>query len=136
MIDYLGSARVGFRGIEWERDDLRGVSSDDGGLETEQFPAGFEAEGRGVGGDGVQDPGRAVRVADLGGGGHGGKPGGGESADVDVEGVDAGCEITELLDGVEHGGGGAGGKERVGDDVHGDEVGDALDERGLSTNQR
>lgn len=76
------------------------------------------------------------RVADLGGGGHGGKPGGGESADVDVEGGGAGSEVRELLDGVEHGGGGAGGEEGVGDDVHGDEVGDALDERGLSTKQR
>ena len=134
MIDYLGSIGVRFRRSEC--DDLRGVSPDDGGPETEQFLAGFEAEGGGRSGDGVQDPGRAERIADLGGGFHGGKPGGGESANVDAEGGGAWGEVRELLDGVDHGGGGAGGEEGVGDDIHGDEVGYALDERGLGAKQR
>ena len=38
-------------------------------------------------------------------------------------------EVRDFLEGVEHGGRSAGGQESVGHQIHGDEVGDALDER-------
>lgn len=38
-------------------------------------------------------------------------------------------EVGDFLKGVEHGGRSAGGQESVGHQIHGDEVGDALDER-------
>jgi len=136
MIDHLGGSvgvwLCGGGGLG-ERDDLGGVSPDDGGPELQKFAAGVEAEGGGGGGDGVEHPGRGESHAKARGGLHGGEPGGGERADVDYEGGGARGEVGELLGGVEHGGGGAGGEEGVGDDVHGDEVGDALNEWGLGT---
>lgn len=55
---------------------------------------------------------------------HGREPGGGERANIEDEGSDARGEVGELLNGMEHGGAGASREECVGNDVHGDEVGD------------
>lgn len=124
-VDTLGESDGGIR----ERDYLGPVSPNDSGFESHELPTSVQPETRSPSGHRVEDPWPPGAGGELGGELHGRQPVGSKGADVDAEGVSIRGEVRELLEGMEHGGRSAGGEKGVGHQVHGHEVGDALDKR-------
>lgn len=107
--------------------NLRAIAPNNSGPQSEQLQARLQPESGSSGGDGVEHPRPFGLIGDGGGHLHRREPGRREGSDVDVESADLGREVRDLFDGVYHGRRSAGGEKDVGDQIHGDEVCDALD---------
>lgn len=113
--------------------NLRPISSNNSWPHPNKLTASLQPEPARPGRDGVEHPRLARPPRLLRRRPHRRQPLGGERADVDAEGGDARGEFGDLPERVDHGRRRAGGEEGVGHEVHGDEVGDALDEGWLGS---
>ncbi|KAG0927648.1 hypothetical protein G6F31_017981 [Rhizopus arrhizus] len=115
-----------------QRDDLRGVAADDGRAQGQEALDGVAAEGGGVVGHRIQHPGDACLAGGVRGQQHAFQPGRRQRADIDDHRAGDLCELRRVVRGVHHGGRRAHRQQHVGREVHGDEIGQALHQRGVA----
>ena len=116
-----------------QRQDLRRVAADHGRPQPDQVERGARAVRGGASADRIEHPRAAQRPRPVRRPRHGGDPRWRQGPDVDHQSARDRDEVLDLLLGMDHGGGGAEREQAVRHHVHGDEVGDVMNERRVPT---